>query len=154
MSKKDQKTGQKDIIVTVHELAQLMKGDPRGIDNDLRKKGDDCIVIYQDFNFSDNFQNLRQQKIHVIEMVVRDISEGVLTLRSSSIGVSFSDGKMVPFVTPHGSSPRGTIVYSIGWRDSRAFHNWRTNSLDLDVSQDDINVAIYRLAVEMQEVLP
>lgn len=141
-----------DFFESLVQLAQHMKSEPGGINPEFNRRGDELLGFFQDTNYRNSLQDLRAQKVRVIEMVAKDISEGVMTLQSSSIGISFVDNKFIPFVTPHGTPPRGSVVFSVSWRESKAFHNWRSQE-EKEVTQDDINVSLYRLAVILSEVI-
>lgn len=141
-----------EFFETLVELATHMRDDPSGINIELNRRGEELLGVFQDQNYRKQFKNLRAQKMHAIEMAARDISMGVSTLRSSTIGISFSEGKLIPFVTPHGSSPRGSVVFSISWRNTKAFRNWRSHE-GVEVSQDEINMSLYCLAVILSEVV-
>lgn len=145
-------TAKAEFFDSLVELARHMKADPGGVDPELNRRGEELIGLFQDTNYRDGFQDLRARKLQAIEMAAKDVSEGVLTLQSSSIGVAFAEGKFAVFITPHGTPPRGSVVFSLSWRQSKAFHNWRSRE-EKDVPQDDINVSLYRLAVILSEVI-
>lgn len=144
--------GAKDFFESLVQLAQVMKSEPGRINADLNRRGEELLGIFQDTNYRNSLQDLRAQKIRAIEMTAKDISEGVMTLQSSSIGVSYVEGKFLPFVTPHGTPPRGNVVFSLNWRESKAFHSWRSQE-EKEINQEDINVSLYRLAVILSEVI-
>jgi hypothetical protein len=105
-----------DIVETAKELAKFMQAHPQEIEKPLIQAGDQLLAFYQDDNFTDSFQDLKLKKQEIIEMAMNDISVGVMTLRSSTIGVAFRGRSLAVYVTPHGSSPQGTVVYSINWK--------------------------------------
>lgn len=143
-----------DVVATSRELAEIMKQDASAKERELLQAGDELLAFYEDPNFRVSFQNLRRLKAEAIEMAIQDISSGVMTLRSSTIGVSFRGTALAPYITPHGSSPSGTVVFSIGWKNIKAFRNWRKDeSAEDDISQDEINLAIYRLTALLSEVI-
>lgn len=147
------KNVQLDVFPSLIELASLMRDDPSAIDRETLRRGGDLLAIYEDINFKNSFQDLRNQKIAALGHAARDISEGGIILRSSVIGVTFKEGKMVPFVTPHGSSPTGSLAFSISWLQRRAFQNWRSDAGG-ETEQEDVNAALYRLAVCLSTILP
>lgn len=141
-----------DIVPSVIELAYFMQKEPKGVDRELIKRGDDLIAIFEDANFSNGFKNLREQKINAIASACRDIAEGVKVLHSSVIGVTFHQGKMEQATVSLGTPPEGSFVFSVTWRAKRAFHAWRTEGAK-EVSQDDINASLYRLAHTLSKVI-
>lgn len=146
------KQTQIDVFPSLLELAHFMMKDPSGIDRDNVRRGDELLGIFEDTTFKNSFKGLREQKMAALGNAARDISEGGELLRTSMIGVTFKEGKMAAFVTPHGSSPGGNIVFSVSWKQKRAFHNWRTDASN-DNSQDDVNAALYRLAVCLSTIV-
>lgn len=141
-----------DVIGKAYELASYMKTAPELIEKDLVQAGEGLIAIYEDANFGLSFKNMKDLRREAIEMAIQDISAGVMSLRSSTIGVSFRGNKLVTFVTPHGSSPQGTVAYSIAWKNIKAFQNWRETGEE-DVTQDEINLAIYLLTVHLSKLV-
>lgn len=152
MSRNNPAAQSPDIFQTLLQLAEQMKENPQGIDRELVRRGDQLLGVFHDENYGLTFKDLRTKKRYAIEMVAKDISEGALTLQTSSIGVSFTDGKMLPFITPMGTPAKGTVVFSLNWKDTKAFQNWRDNEQN-EISQDDINTSLYRLAVILSEVI-
>lgn len=142
----------KEFFKSVMRLAKAMKRDPRGIDIDMNRKGEEILGVFQDTHYHPQFQDLRIQKINAIEIAARDISEGGMTLQSSSIGISHLDGKLVQFITPHGTPPAGRVVFSVTYRSSKVIDDLGAQET-VDVSQDDINTSLYRLAVILSEVI-
>jgi len=141
-----------DVIAAAYELATVFKEDPKFVERDLLQQGDELLSFFEDPNFSNSFQDMLTQKSQVIQMAIQDISGGVMTLRSSTIGVAFRGRTLSPYVAPHGTSPNGTVVYSIGWKNLKSFQNWRSEDGG-DISQDQINTAIYRLAAALAELI-
>lgn len=140
----------KEFFETLMELAELMKADPRGINPDLNKLGDELIGVFEDPNFRSQIQHLQKQKIHAIEMAARDISEGGQTLLSSTIGVSFREGRLMPFITPRVSTPQGNVVFSLNWKAHRASNR---PTAAQDITQDQVNAALYRLSVILSKTI-
>lgn len=154
MSQPNENFKKVDVIATSRELAEIMKQDASAKERELLQAGDELLAFYEDPNFRISFQNLKKLKAEAIEMAILDISSGVMTLRSSTIGVSFRGTTLMPYITPHGSNPSGTVVFSIGWKNIKAFRNWRNDeSAEDDISQDQINLAIYRLTALLSEVI-
>lgn len=141
-----------DIVNACLELSQLMKESPADVDRELVKKGESLLGIFQDPNYTDKFQNLKEVKREIYDMAINDIAAGVMVLRSSVIGVTFSVSKLKTYVTPHGSLPEGSVVFSISWKNIRAFRNWREGSED-EVTQEQINDALYALAFRLSKLI-
>ena len=154
MSQPNQAQAKKvDVIATARELAEMMREEPAAIERELIHAGDELLAFYEDPNFRISFQNLKALKREAIEMAIQDISAGVMTLRSSTIGVSFRGSGLTPYITPHGSSPSGTVVFSISWKNIKAFRNWRETEGTDDITQDQINLSIYRLTAMLAELI-
>ncbi|MFN7728047.1 MAG: hypothetical protein ACK5P7_02705 [Bdellovibrio sp.] len=142
-----------DVIATARKLAQMMREKPAAIERDLINAGDELLAFFEDPNFRTSFQNLKALKKEAIEMAIQDISSGVMTLRSSSIGVSFRGSGLTPYITPHGTSPPGNVVFSISWKNIKAFRHWRDSEGSDDVTQDQINLSIYRLTAMLADLI-
>src|SRR5260370_53456 len=118
---KPQEFDKVDIVGKTHELALLFKQNTDLIEKSLVNQGETLLAFYQDPNFRTSFQNLKKQKAEVLNMAIQDISNGVMTLRNSTIGISFRGKELKPYVSPHGSQPSGTVVFSISWKNIKAF---------------------------------
>jgi hypothetical protein len=141
------------LLETALKLSELMKQYPQNIEKPLIQKGENVVGVFSDPNFSTRgFADLKKQKAEIIQQALEDIASGVLILRTSMIGLQFLNNKILNFVTPHGNSPDGQVVYSVNWKDVAAFKNWRNGEGD-DVSQDSINSAIYSLAAELSRLI-
>ncbi|GIL21267.1 MAG: hypothetical protein BroJett041_23810 [Candidatus Jettenia caeni] len=131
-----------------------MKKQPELIEKELLQKGDQLVGIFHDYQYNlRRFPDLNEKKIAAISTAIEDISKGVVTLRSSSIGIMAKDRKLLTYITTHGSSPGGDIVFSVNWKNIVAFKSWRKDEGD-DISQDDINTAVYRLAAAISDLMP
>lgn len=149
---KENKPTKVNIIESTSVLAQLMSDNPSEIDRDLLKKGENLIAIFQDSNFSNQFHNLKDLKKEIISMAINDISIGVMTLQSATLGVTFSHSKLKTYISPHGSSPEGSVVYSLSWKNIKAFQNWRSEE-ESEITQDKINYAIYFLTFQLSKLV-
>ena len=151
---KNEDTPKQNIVDFAHKLAQLMKSEPSGVEKPLLKRGEELVGVWSDPTYNlRRFPDLHKRKIEVLEKAIEDVSVGVMTLRSSSIGLLQKAGKLSPYITPHGSPPNGDVVFSINWKNIVAFKNWRREDGTDDISQDDINAAIYKLTASMAEFL-
>lgn len=144
---------QLNVMATIDELADLMKNDPGGIDEDLVTKGESLIGLYSDENYTvRRFPDLNTKKIDIIKRTIEDISMGVMILRTSTLGLTVRTNAVEPYIIPHGNLPNGNVIFSLNWKNIVAFKNWRSGESD-PVSQDDINAAIYMLTVEISRLL-
>jgi len=149
-----QKIKKKSILDTTVELAKLMHEDPTGIEKEILQAGENLVGIFSDPNYTKKrFKKLDQQKIETLKSAVEDISSGVQTLRSSTLGLSYKGNEINSYISPHGSTPEGTVIYSVNWKNIAAFKNWRNEGSETAVNQDDINSAIYYLTVEISRLL-
>jgi hypothetical protein len=141
-----------DVLATASELAAILQQDPTLIEKDLVQRGDELLGIFSDDSFRDSFKNFRQMKIEALKMAIEDISAGAPTLMTSTIGLTFKNNKIVTYIVPFGTMASGNVLYSINLKDRAAFKSWR-NEDAFDVSQDDVNTAIYRLTVSWSQLL-
>jgi len=151
-SKKNSKTYQSvNIAQSCLELSVFLKDSPGDIDYDLIRKGQNLLALFFDQNFTDSFQNLAELKKYALLMAAEDIAKGVMSLRSSVIGITFLHSKLKTYVIPHGSSPEGSVVFSISWKNIRSFQNWRSEDTT-DIDQDDINACLYLISYELSKI--
>lgn len=141
-----------DILAPSLEIATIMAVDKDFAEKEILKKGDELIGFFSDPNYGMNFQNLRQMKVEAIKLAIEDLATGGTTLRSSTVGLSFTNGKIVTYIVPFGSKPEGTSIFNINLKNLFAFKNWRNDS-KLEIPQDDLNVAVYRLAYEWSKLM-
>ena len=135
------------------ELAQLMKKDPSGIEKDIVARGENLVGLFHDNNYTARgFSEINELKVDIIKKAIEDIAGGVITLRASTLGLTFSENRLVSYVASHGTSPKGSVVFSVSWKNIAAFKNWRADGKDT-TSESDINAAIYYLTVEMSKLL-
>lgn len=144
----------RNILDSVYELADIIKSDPAFVDKTLLKRGDELISVFTDASYTvRRFPDLNDHKIEVLEKAIEDVAVGVLALRSSVIGLINSGGTLVPYVTPHGTNPDGDVVFNVKWKNTVAFKNWRREDGTDDVSQEDVNAAIYKLTVDLAKCM-
>jgi hypothetical protein len=146
--------GSLDVVGPSLELAEIMAEQPKIIEKELVRKGDDLIGIYIDPNATTRvYKELYDVQQEILEQAIDDIAKGILLLRGSTIGVMTSGGKALPYVVPHGSQPDGNVILSINWKDMVAFKNWRTADGTDDIPQETLNAAVYRLTVALSQVI-
>ncbi len=141
------------VVETSEKLAQFMRENPNGIDAELVKQGENLVGVYADPNFKGRgLNNLYELKKTTFKQAVDDIAGGVMILRSSVLGVTFRNNKLMTFVSPHGTLPQGTVVFSLTWKDMAAFKRWRNQAGEADIPQDVLNSAIYFLTAEISKL--
>lgn len=146
---------QTELVQSAIELAHLMKGQRQLLEKDLFDQGSTIIGIFNDSNFKDSFQNMRELKADLLTNAIEDIAIGGGRLLTATLGITYQKGKLLPYLEMLGSTPSGNIIYSISLKHRAAFQHWRDHddSEDLELSQTDVNAAIYRLTVELAEML-
>lgn len=132
-----------DVISTAYELANLMNDYPDFTEKSLLEKSEELISFSEDVNFSQNTEEFIKLKTQVIEMAIQDVSTGVMTLKSSNLGVTSSGQKLATFISPHGTIPKGKVVYFLNWKKTDEF----------EISQEHINIAVYCLAERLARLL-
>lgn len=141
-----------DIAGSALQLAQMIKTDKSLIERSLFTEGSEMLGLYEDLNFKDTFQNLKEMKLELFKMAIEDLAMGGLTLKTSTIGLSFREGKIKTFISPLGTSPQGTVMFSINLKNNAAFKNFR-NGDGGELPQEKINAAIYRLTVALSDLV-
>lgn len=141
-----------DVLAASLELAQLIKEDRSLIEKELLQRGDELLGIFADDTLRGSFKNFAKMKIEALQLAIDDLSRGGDTLRKSSMGLVLSNGKILTFIEPFGSTPNGTPIYTINLKNVFAFKNWRTDEA-VEIPQEDLNIAIYRLTVAWAELL-
>jgi hypothetical protein len=133
------------------DLSRFMAESPGDIDYSLIKRGQNLLALFFDQNFTDSFQNLAELKKEMLLLAAEDIAKGVISLRSSVLGISFLHSKLKTYVIPHGSAPDGSVVFSISWKHIRSFQNWR-NEDTADIDQEDLNACLYLISYELSKI--
>lgn len=151
MQSKEKNTNQ-DIFPSILELAGYLQDQPTTRDVQLDQRGESLLAIFQDPNFRETFPGLRDLKIGIIGAVTRDIAEGLSVLRTSSLGICYKDGKMVPYRAAFNSPGVSNVVFSISWKNQKAFQKWKSGE-GYYVSQEEINASIYHLAVKLSGLI-
>lgn len=141
-----------DIKSSALELAQLIKQDPKLIEKDLYSQGQELLALFQDSNFTDGFQNFKELKKELFLSVLEDLGMGAITLKTSSFGLIFRDGKVKTFISPLGVQPQGNVMFSISLKNVAAFKNWR-NGEQGELPDEELHAAVYRMTVALAEVL-
>lgn len=134
------------------QLADLMKQKPQEIERPLVNEGTELIALFEDENFGDRMQNLRELKQELFLAAIDDLAFGAKTLKSSQMGLSFQNGKIKTFITPLGKTTNGNIVASISLKNAAAFKKWRNGSEE-EIPQEHLNTAIYKLIYELSRIL-
>tara|TARA_B110001454_G_scaffold219202_1_gene251991 strand:- start:81926 stop:82369 length:444 start_codon:yes stop_codon:yes gene_type:complete len=141
-----------NVLVPASEFAKILADDPKELNQAELNRGNSVLLVYNDENFGSRFPDLNSLKLSVLKMAIEDISGRAQILSANSIGVTFLENKLQTFLTPFGGTTEGTIVYKIGIKNTIAFQKWRQGEAT-DISQEDINSAIYRLVFEWSKLL-
>lgn len=144
---------QTQLLESAFELAHLLRDHRQLLEKSLFDRGNSIVGIFKDSNFKDNFQNSRDLRIDILKNAIEDLSQGGGRLISSTMGISFSKGKLVPYIEELGATPTGSVIFSITLKQRAAFHKYREGDPEAELVQEELNAAIYRLAVELSEIL-
>jgi hypothetical protein len=131
-----------DVFQTAVELAKIIQEDDTIVEKDLVLAGEALVYIYQDPNFKNSFQNLREQKMNFFKMAIEDLAEGAVVLRGSELCLMFREGKVMPTMRAPGAELNGILMFSIS-----------LNNPELDIPQEKINAGIYKLTVALAEIV-
>lgn len=141
-----------DITGSSLELARMIQQDPSLIEKELLSHGSELISLFEDGNFSDSFQNFKQLKQELFKMVLEDLAMGAMTLKTSTIGLSFKNNKVKTFISPFGSMPEGNVMFSISLKHIVAFKRWRSGE-EAEMPQEELNAALYKVIVALSKVM-
>jgi hypothetical protein len=141
-----------DIKNSSLELAQMFKQNPALIEKPLFEAGHELVGIFEDGNFTHQFQNYHQMKIELLTMVLEDLAMGAATLKASQIGLTFQNGKVRTFIAPFGTAQSGNLMMSVSLKNVVAFQNWRSGDQG-EIEQEHLNAAIYRVIVALSKVI-
>jgi hypothetical protein len=141
-----------DIKGSSLQLAELIKQDPSLVEKSLLEQGHELVAFFEDSNFSDSFQNYLQLKRELLTMVLEDLAMGAITLKSSLVGLTFSNGKIKTFITPFGKTHGGNLMMSVSLKNVVAFQKWRSGG-QAEIDQEHLNAAIYRVVVALAKVI-
>jgi hypothetical protein len=134
-----------DVFASSMELAQIIAEAPNAIEYDLVLKAEEFLGVFIDTrpNILSNkqFKGLQQ---YILKQAIEDISKGLLLLRTSTIGVISRNGEFKPFISPYGTSPDGSVVFSVNIKG--ASKSAREDVLK-NLNEDSINAAVYKLTV-------
>jgi hypothetical protein len=145
---------QTQLLDSALELAHLLREHHQLLEKQIYDQGSGIVGVFKDSNFKDSFQNSRDLRIDILKNAIEDLSLGGGRLISSTMGISFSKGKLISYIEEFGSAPEGSVIFSISLKQRAAFQNWRNgDDPDSELSQDEVNAAIYRLTVELSEIL-
>lgn len=152
MSTATKKQKKVDVLASALELAQVFKETPELIEKDIFNYGSTLISLFQDETKRNSFLGFGKMKVEALRSAIDDLSAGGSILRESTIGLTFKDNRIQNFVVPFGTSPSGDVLYSISLKNIVAFKNWRDDQT-VDIPQDDLNAAIYRLTVAWSQLI-
>lgn len=141
-----------NVLLPASEFAQILANDPNEVSSVEINRGNSVLLVFSDENFGANFADLSPLKLSVLKMAIEDISGRAQILSSNTIGVTFLKNKLQTFLTPFGALTEGSIVYKIGIKNVISFQKWRQGEAS-EISQEDINSAIYRLIYEWSKLL-
>ncbi|MBL7545923.1 MAG: hypothetical protein JNL11_19045 [Bdellovibrionaceae bacterium] len=141
-----------NVLNPAEEFATILAENPKELNQAEVNRGNNVLMIYNDENFGSRFEDLKSLKLSVVKMAIEDISGRAQILSSNTIGVVFLENKLQTFLSPFGSNTSGTVVYKIGIKNTIAFQKWRQGESS-DISQEDINSAVYRLVYEWSKLL-
>lgn len=147
-----EKHSNQDIFLSVLELAGHLQDQPSTRDIPLDHRGESLLAVFQDPSFRETFPGLQDLKVGIIGAVARDIAEGLSVLRTSSLGICYKEGKMVPYRAAFNSPGVSNVVFSISWKNQKAFQKWKDGE-GYYVSQEEINASIYHLAVRLSKIV-
>lgn len=153
MSSKRSEQSARRLRETTVIMADLLHQHPEHLDRETHHHGANLVGIFEDQVTSlARFPNAVELKKEVLLMAVEDISYGLMVMCTSILGLSIYDNKLKIFTQTHGTLPEGTTVFSIAWKNLVAFKRWRWDSEE-EVSQEDINAAIYFLSQYYAQIL-
>jgi hypothetical protein len=141
-----------NVLTPAFEFAKILAADPKELNQTELARGNNILLVYSDENFGVRFPDLKDLKLGVIKLALEDISSRAQILSGNTIGITFLENRLQTYLTPFGCLTEGTIVYKIGIKNIIAFEKWRKGELS-EISQEDINSAIYRLAYEWSKLL-
>ncbi len=140
-----------DIRNSVLKLADLMLSQPGSIEFTYIRQGAEFLALFEDLSFSETLPNLIELKKELFLMVAEDLAMGGMALKTSSIGLKYSNHEIKTFISPFGSSDSGNVVFSITIRQVAAFKNWRKVE-EIEFTNEQLNAGIYYLTHELSKV--
>lgn len=140
-----------NVLAPAMEFAQILAKEPKEVNHAELTRGSNFLLVYTDDNFGSRFTDLKGLKESVLKMAIEDISGRAQILSSNVIGVTFLENKLQTFLTPFNGTTTGTVVYKIGIKNVIAFQKWRQGESS-DISQEDVNSAVYKLVHEWSKL--
>jgi hypothetical protein len=131
-----------NVFNTALELAKIIQEDDSIIEKDLLLAGEDVIEVFQDPNFKNNFQNLKEQKMNFLRLAIEDLAEGAVVLRKGELCLIFREGKIVPTTRDHDAELNGILMFSIHLKNPEP-----------EIPQEKINAGIYKLTIALAEII-
>ena len=142
-----------DIVAGARELATLMKANPSIIERALIDEGNNLVAMYDDVQASKKNKALASYKVKVLEIAIDDISAGVVSLRTCTVGVAKLGKELTLYTVPYGESPPGPVLFSISWKSTKAFKGWQNTASIEEFDQEQLNTAIYRLSAALARLI-
>lgn len=128
----------------IEELKIMLQQDPKKIEADLVRQGNEHIGFFIDENFGNSFKNHFEMKEQAIREAIMDVSNGAEQLKSGQFGVTFNKDSFSTFYALHGEEISGTITFTIFLKKFKAFQSFRETEAD-DLDQSLLNTLTYRL---------
>lgn len=142
-----------NVLVPAEEFARILASEPKELNRAELNRGNSVLLVYDEASFGGTrFPELKILKLSVVKMAIEDISGRAQILSANTIGVTFLENKLQTFLTPFGSQTIGNVVYKVGIKNTIAFQKWRQGEAS-EISQEDINSAVYRLVYEWSKLL-
>ena len=130
------------VFNTALELAKIIHEDETIIEQPLVQEGEKLVNVFQDANFKNSFQNLKEQKLNFLKMAIEDLAEGAVILRNSELCLIFREGKVMPTTRTNNAELNGILMFSISLKDPEP-----------DIPQEKLNAGIYKLTVALAELV-
>lgn len=141
-----------EVLKSAHELAKILKKDSDGLDTAAWSRGDSFLLIANDPQFGKKTAGLADQKIKIIQQAIEDLSARGKVLSEAFFGLTFFENQIQTFICQYGEAPMGKVIFKIAIKNVAAFVEWRKGGAE-NVSEEDLNSAIYRLAALWAEFL-
>lgn len=134
------------------EFAKILSENPEEANKAEIHRGNKFILIFNDDEAASKVPQVKDLKVTVLKMAIEDISGRAHILSTNTLGVTLLENEAQTFLTPFGTLTKGKIVYKIGIKNVSDFLKWRQGER-CDISQEDVNSAIYALVYEWSKLL-
>jgi hypothetical protein len=141
-----------DILAASAELAQLLHGNENYLDQEVIDRGNELLEFFTDENLAAEGTNFDTMKIEALKLAIDDLSTGGKLMRKSLMGLFASRNEFFTFAEPYGEKPSKAVAYSISMKNAFPKDDWRISE-DFELSQEDLNAAIYRLVFAWSELI-